>query len=640
MALRFFSSSPTFSRSRAQPWSTQAKDATGVAPPSPNTQRPRRHSGDFEHSRHSGDFEDSAVTSVTSVSVKDPATSVASGSKAATSVAEAVFRGPALESISHLAQAVSCTIRTWNSFANNHKSSPRDFNVFANNHRSSARAFNEHSNSGTFNSRSIYNNKTYSTGEYYAWKIAWHIMINLGRHQRKIKRTEFNGTHLANFIYNQLIPKGVSGWKWKNCWFSRTFWRNIERNISRNKNRHKTRRRFLLTGNESYKSPPSVGLTDEPRSSHQRQRSGCSTTQRFAQRRNTCRGIRDPNTVLRRAERRATKQRENRRIHRGANTDGKEYPTGREATRLTLNDITFKGLPEPAPRTKAELTRSLHHTAQLKTNIGNKPKKAHYNIATLNLQGAGLNTEGIDGGKVDEIVAYMEAQEIDLLCLQETKRPLNDTFTKGDYCFVFSSDYNTIHKPKTNDDFLHKANAKPKPIKGHGKGKRKLPNPDQEHIGVGFCYSNKMEKMRESFQQISGREIHIKFRSRNTPLYVINVNAPQQGRPPNERIKFFEELDQTIWDIPRHYKLIVAGDFNARLHGRYEHEKWALGKHVFGRGIAFLHRRKAEHKIYNRDLFLQVAIGNHLIVANTWFQKQPRPPLDTREICNHGPHTS
>ena len=170
-------------------------------------------------------------------------------------------------------------------------------------------------------------------------------------------------------------------------------------------------------------------------------------------------------------------------------------------------------------------------------------------------------------------------------------------------------------------EFLYKANIKKKAIKGHGKGKRK---PQEiEHIGVGFCYRKELDKSRELYKQINGREIHIKFKSCPTPIYIINVNAPQQGRPPNERIKFYESLDDTIWHIPSHYQLFVVGDFNARIHGRYPHEEWSVGPHIFGRGLQFLDKRKEEHKIYNRDLLLQTAIGNNLVVANTWKEKPP-----------------
>ena len=42
-------------------------------------------------------------------------------------------------------------------------------------------------------------------------------------------------------------------------------------------------------------------------------------------------------------------------------------------------------------------------------------------IATLNLQGGGIRSEGMDGGKTDEILKLMKDENLDVLFLQETR---------------------------------------------------------------------------------------------------------------------------------------------------------------------------------------------------------------------------
>ena len=57
--------------------------------------------------------------------------------------------------------------------------------------------------------------------------------------------------------------------------------------------------------------------------------------------------------------------------------------------------------------------------------------KSIIKAGTLNLQGArDTGSSGIGGGKLEEITRYMDRAKIDLLALQETKRPLNDVIKK------------------------------------------------------------------------------------------------------------------------------------------------------------------------------------------------------------------
>ena len=177
--------------------------------------------------------------------------------------------------------------------------------------------------------------------------------------------------------------------------------------------------------------------------------------------------------------------------------------------------------------------------------------KAEIKIATLNLQGGG--NEGA-ADKIDEITDFMEKEDIDVMCLQETKRPHNDVIRKGDYIFVFASNITNASKKDREEKFQFKNNKgkkregnsiqdhEPKG-KGHGKGKRKKDDKKEtEWHGVGIAYKANLEKCRHFYKQSSSREISIQFEARGSPLRITNVYAPQSGRPPNERIKFFHEL--------------------------------------------------------------------------------------------------
>ena len=124
-------------------------------------------------------------------------------------------------------------------------------------------------------------------------------------------------------------------------------------------------------------------------------------------------------------------------------------------------------------------------------------------IGTLNVQDMGAHgTEGIDEGKTDEIIYLMDRLDIDVLALQETKRPYNDVFRKDDYVFVFASNITTRKPPKpVTPGFTskaNKANLQKQGPKGTGKGKRRQEftkeADNREHIGVGFCHKQTLEK--------------------------------------------------------------------------------------------------------------------------------------------------
>ena len=72
--------------------------------------------------------------------------------------------------------------------------------------------------------------------------------------------------------------------------------------------------------------------------------------------------------------------------------------------------------------------------------------------------------------KDEEIINYMERYKIDILALQETKRPTSDKFQKRGFTFMFSSSELTKVELPVNRKGKGKAKGQ---AKGRGKGKRK-----------------------------------------------------------------------------------------------------------------------------------------------------------------------
>ena len=88
--------------------------------------------------------------------------------------------------------------------------------------------------------------------------------------------------------------------------------------------------------------------------------------------------------------------------------------------------------------------------------------------------------------------------------------------------------------------------------------------------------------------------------------------------PASERIKLYDEMSDNLAKQKKHIKHIYLGDFNARLHGRHDHERAVLGKYIFGTGARYLERKATDREILNRDLLLEVAKEIELVVLNTW----------------------
>ena len=131
--------------------------------------------------------------------------------------------------------------------------------------------------------------------------------------------------------------------------------------------------------------------------------------------------------------------------------------------------------------------------------------------------------------------------------------------------------------------------------KSHGKGKRQNTNitdSETEWHGVGFVYKKELEKCREFYKQTSSREIEIQLSDggygEGGGIKFTSFYAPQSGRPPHEKMKFYDEMSDKIKHERKYIKHIYLGGFNARLHGRRRHETEVIGNFVFGKGLSYI----------------------------------------------------
>ena len=138
---------------------------------------------------------------------------------------------------------------------------------------------------------------------------------------------------------------------------------------------------------------------------------------------------------------------------------------------------------------------------------------------------------------------------------------------------------------------------------------RGLPQEERRIHGVGFAIRNSLLKSLHS-NPIGISERLIKLRlplSNNRFATILSCYAPTLQATAEDSDTFYERLDSEIRNTPQNDKLVVLGDFNARV-GR-DHMAWenTLGRHGIGNMNMNGHR------------LLTLCARNELIITNTCF---------------------
>ena len=114
----------------------------------------------------------------------------------------------------------------------------------------------------------------------------------------------------------------------------------------------------------------------------------------------------------------------------------------------------------------------------------------------------------------------------------------------------------------------------------------------RREAGVGFAIANKLVKQLPMLPTgISERLITLRISIGKTRYAtIISAYAPTMTNPDQTKEEFYEQLGQTLQKIPPTDKVIILGDFNARVGDDFTYWPIALGK--FGRDKSNLNREK------------------------------------------------
>ena len=140
------------------------------------------------------------------------------------------------------------------------------------------------------------------------------------------------------------------------------------------------------------------------------------------------------------------------------------------------------------------------------------------------------------------------------------------------------------------------------------------PEGEKCYHGVGFAIRTKL------LPQLQGKYptgINERLMTMSLPLdgctlSIISAYAPTLAKPQEEKECFYGSLSEAIKAIPSSHKLLLMGDFNARVGIDYSGWENVLGKHGIGRENS------------NGTLLLSLCAQNELIVTNTIFQQANR----------------
>lgn len=135
-------------------------------------------------------------------------------------------------------------------------------------------------------------------------------------------------------------------------------------------------------------------------------------------------------------------------------------------------------------------------------------------------------------------------------------------------------------------------------------------NEERREAGVGFAIKSDLVSRLTSLPKgINDRLMSLRLPlSGNGHATFISAYAPTMSNPEETKDKFYEDLDSLIAATPKKDKLIILGDFNARVGTDYQTWEGVIGKNGVGNSNS------------NGHLLLKTCATHDLLITNTVFR--------------------
>ena len=133
---------------------------------------------------------------------------------------------------------------------------------------------------------------------------------------------------------------------------------------------------------------------------------------------------------------------------------------------------------------------------------------------------------------------------------------------------------------------------------------------ERREAGVGFAIkSNLISKLTSLPKGMNDRLMTLRLPLRGKHhATIISAYAPTMTNPDEVKDKFYEDLETLIAAVPREDKLIILGDFNARVGTDYHAWEGVIGRHGVGKSNS------------NGHLLLKTCATYDLLITNTIFR--------------------
>jgi exonuclease III len=209
----------------------------------------------------------------------------------------------------------------------------------------------------------------------------------------------------------------------------------------------------------------------------------------------------------------------------------------------------------------------IRHTPRKTPSCRGGKRAAECRFATLNVRG-GMNE------KIDEVCDLMTERKIDVLCLNETKRKGKDMSMHGPLMALWSG---------VSDD-------------------------ERGSQGVGIVLSERMAECLREYECVSPRMLWARLKLGLTPIFLVGVYAPDMSKSQASRDEFWEQLREVLLLRKLNERVVMLGDFNAKVGLKRHGYESVLGK--------FGDKRVNE----NGECLLNICVEMKLVVTNTWFE--------------------
>ena len=135
---------------------------------------------------------------------------------------------------------------------------------------------------------------------------------------------------------------------------------------------------------------------------------------------------------------------------------------------------------------------------------------------------------------------------------------------------------------------------------------------DGRKNGVDIILNDEMKKVKRR----SDRTISVKVALNGEIINIMSAYAPETGCGENEKIKFWEEMDEELSDIPDTEKLWVGGDFNGHCGRNNSGKEETIGKYGVGQRVSESNEAA--------DNVVAFTMSHNMRVVNTYFEKAKR----------------